>query len=216
MNLSMLCFYVYRFQSTSYFPSYFFFAPLVEEMCCLISMHLCIFNFLFHNWFLVLLYSWLLNGAGVWGANPHAVESPHITLQLALHARGSTSVDSTNCGLWSTVVCSYWKKNTHVSGTCAVHSSVGKGSTFFLVRDYALYDFGPFKLLRIVLWPSIYPRECSRYTWEECIFCCWVFWIYLLGLISSIFSSFFLMIVLYYLFLKWVLQSFTMSCFYLT
>lgn len=144
MNLSMLCFYVYRFQSTSYFPSYFFFAPLVEEMCCLISMHLCIFNFLFHNWFLVLLYSWLLNGAGVWGANPHAVESPHITLQLALHARGSTSVDSTNCGLWSTVVCSYWKKKYTCKWNLCSSFQCWKRVNLFFSQRLCFVWFWPF------------------------------------------------------------------------
>lgn len=75
----------------------------------------------------------------------------------------------------------------------AVETSEITPSFIILVGDYALCDFDLFKsLLRIVLWPDIYPWEFSMKTWEHVRRMYSVVGLsvlYLLGLISSIIST---------------------------
>lgn len=58
-------------------------------------------------------YSWPLNKVGAGTSTLPAAENPGITLQSALHIQISTSMNSTNHWLGSTVVCIFEKK-THV------------------------------------------------------------------------------------------------------
>ena len=50
---------------------------------------------------------------GVRYTDPHAIENPNITLQLALHIHSCTSIHSTNLRLWSTILHIYWKTSTY-------------------------------------------------------------------------------------------------------
>ena len=72
--------------------------------------------------------SWSLNNVGVRDTDPHGIENPNITLQLALHIHSCTSIHSTNLRLWSTVVHIYWKTSTY-KWTHTVQTHVVEGST---------------------------------------------------------------------------------------
>ena len=95
---------------------------------------LCSFFFIFFTFLLVVLECaiYITNIMDSWrkwelealiSSCPLMVENQ----QLVLHIHGSTTVDSTTCGLWSTVICIHWKKNVGIYGSTQFKPMLFKG-----------------------------------------------------------------------------------------